>query len=123
MNITGVSMYIRLQMKCASRLAISFERRVAAFFGVISPKIRIRNVRIPVAIPAPKLPKAFIAILVAREEADKFTMLFPIRIAESILLFWSVMRSTKAARLSPAFARVFIFIRLTVVSAVSADEK
>ena len=96
---------------------------VAMVFGVTSPKINIRKVRIPVAIPAPALPKKWIASDVETEEADRFTMLLPIKMAESILPGSSVMRSTRAARLFPDSARVRIRILLTVVSAVSAEEK
>ena len=38
-------------------------------FGEISPKIKIKSVRIPVAIPAPTLPNNRMARVVAREDA------------------------------------------------------
>ena len=50
-------------------------------------------------------------------------MLLPIKIAESIFPELSVMRRTVAARLFPASAKVRIRMRLTVIKAVSADEK
>ena len=78
---------------------------------------------VPVAIPAPKLPKYLIASEVASEEAERLTILFPIRIAESIFPESSVTRRTLSARLSPDSARVRIRILLTVVKAVSAEEK
>jgi hypothetical protein len=104
---------------------------VAMFFGVISPKIKIKKVRIPVAIPIKVLellPKpAFeakeIARVVVREEADRFTILLPIRIALSILSGFSTMDKTLAALLFPSSARALIRWRFTVVRAVSAEEK
>ena len=57
------------------------------------------------------------------EEAERLTMLFPIKMALSILPESSVMRSTRSARLSPSSARVRIRILFTVVRAVSAEEK
>ncbi len=77
----------------------------------------------PVAIPAPTLPQILIAREVASEDADRFTMLLPIKIAESIFPELFVMRRTVAARLFPSSARVRIRMRLTVIKAVSADEK
>jgi hypothetical protein len=96
---------------------------VALVFGVTSPKISTRNVKTPVAIPAPTLPKCFIAKAVAMEEADRLTILLPMRIAESIFPESFVTRSTLSAFLFPDSDRVRIRILFTVVSAVSADEK
>ncbi len=96
---------------------------VASVFGEISPKIRISSVKIPVAMPAPMLPNMRIASVVAREDAERLTMLFPIKMALSILCISSVMESTRAARLSPPSANVRIRMRLVVVKAVSAEEK
>ena len=92
-------------------------------FGEISPKIRIKSVKIPVATPAPTLPNSWMASVVAREEAEILTMLFPISMALSILCMLSVMVRTRAACLLPDSARVRIRIRLAVVNAVSAEEK
>jgi hypothetical protein len=55
--ITGVRSHIRPLMKGAKTRLSFVELMVAIDFGVISPKIRINKVRIPVAIPAPTLPK------------------------------------------------------------------
>ena len=99
------------------------ELSVAKDFGVISPKIKMSNVRIPVAIPAPTLPKMSIARVVARDEAERFTMLFPINIAESIFLGRPTTLRAIAAFLLLSSAMVFSLILLTVVRAVSADEK
>ena len=96
---------------------------VAIVFGEISPKIKISSVRIPVAIPAPTLPQRLMASDVARDDADRFTILLPIKIALSILPELSVMRSTHAALLSPSSASARMRIRFAVVRAVSAEEK
>ena len=96
---------------------------VASVFGEISPKIRIRKVKIPVAIPAPMLPQRLTAKVVAREDAERFTMLFPIKMALNNLPESSVIARTCFARLSPASARERRRILFTVVSAVSAEEK
>ena len=96
---------------------------VAIVFGEISPKIKISSVRIPVAIPAPTFPQSLMASDVARDDADRFTILLPIKIALSILPELSVMRGTHAALLSPSSASARIRIRFAVVRAVSAEEK
>ena len=96
---------------------------VAIVFGEISPKIKISSVRIPVAIPAPTFPQRLMASDVARDDADRFTILLPIKIALSILPELSVMRSTHAALLSPSSASARMRIRFAVVRAVSAEEK
>ena len=67
---------------------------VASVFGEISPKIRIRNVKIPVAIPAPTLPRSLIAKVVAMDEAERFTILLPIKMALRSLPESSVIRIT-----------------------------
>ena len=96
---------------------------VASVFGEISPKIKIKIVSIPVAIPAPRLPKRRIAREVVRLDAERFTMLFPIRIALNILPESAVIFKTLAAFGFPSSANVRIRIWFTVVSAVSAEEK
>ena len=60
---------------------------------------------------------------VTKEEHDRFTILLPIKIALSIFEGSSVSSQTFFARLLPWSARDFILILLTVVKAVSADEK
>lgn len=57
------------------------------------------------------------------EDAERFTMLFPIRMADNIFPGFPVTCNTRAARLSPLSARVRIRIWFTVVRAVSDDEK
>ena len=116
-------MTINAQMHFAYAREIFVAFNVASVFGEISPKIRINKVSSPVAIPAPTLPSNRIASVVARDDADRFTTLFPINIADSIFAESSVTRRTHCARVSPSSAIVFILILLTVVSAVSADEK
>ena len=96
---------------------------VASVFGEISPKIRMSIVRIPVAIPAPTLPNRRRARVVAMLDADRLTILFPIKMALSILPESSVTFNALAAFLFPSSASVIIRIRLNVVSAVSAEEK
>lgn len=80
-------------------------------------------VRIPVAIPTAILPQRSIAKEVAREEALKFTMLLPIKMALSILEYWSKTPFNVCARRFPSSHNVRIFIRLTVERAVSEAEK
>ena len=94
---------------------------MAIFFGTISPKIRITTVRIPVAIPTESL--IFIATIVIRDDAVRFTMLLPIRIALSILPYLSSMSIAVCACLFPSSARALSLTLFTVVRAVSAEEK
>ena len=104
---------------------------VAMFFGVISPKISINTVNIPVAIPAPILVlpsnpirwQIWKAYAVEREEADRFTMLLQINTALSILEGSSTNFKTRLAALLFSSAKARIRILFTVVNAVSADEK
>ncbi len=90
---------------------------------MISPKMRIKKVRIPVAIPAPTLPRSLIAMEVAREEAERFTILFPIKIVLKSLPGLSMSFNTVSALLSPSSLKALILCRFTVVNAVSAEEK
>lgn len=80
-------------------------------------------VKIPVAIPAPLLPSSFVATTVAIEDAEIFTMLFPIKIVLKSFGESAVNFSTRLARLLPVSAKLRILILLMVVKAVSADEK
>ena len=95
----------------------------AIVFGVISPKRRTTSVRIPVAIPTAALPKAFVTKVVVRDDADILTMLLPIRIVLISLLEFSVTFRTLDALLLPLSARDLRENLLTVVRAVSAEEK
>lgn len=110
---------------------IASEYRVASVFGVISPKININTVSTPVPIPITRLvcssKPAFLHMLVinvvVREEAVKFTILFPIKIALSNFDGFSINFCTVAALRFLSSASDFIFSLFTVVKAVSADEK
>ena len=63
-------------------------------------------------------------VVADKEDAEILTILLPIRMALSILeVCFSVVSSTKAARRLPSSARERSRILLTVISAVSADEK
>ena len=92
-------------------------------FGVISPNTRISRVSTPVAAPTALLPNNSIVNVVIIDDAERFTMLLPTRIILSILPGSSITFIRVMAFLSPASARVRILILLTVVSAVSAEEK
>ena len=92
-------------------------------FGVTSPKIKTRRVIKPVAIPAPALPKNFVASTVAMEDAEIFTMLFPIKIALNSFPGASITFASTMARSSPSSTSARTRSLLTVVSAVSAEEK
>ena len=81
------------------------------------------TVRIPVIKPTQAFPTIFIVSVVARADAARFTMLFPIKIADSIFSDLSKTRSVFFARLLPSSARSWSWMRLTVVSAVSDAEK
>ena len=95
----------------------------ASDFGVISPSTSTSRVSIPVARPTYAFPNTEIVSVVARAEAEILTMLLPIKMAESILEDWSRIISTLFAFLLSSSARSWICILLTVVRAVSAEEK
>ena len=122
-NITGVSTTMSTDIKPAIESEILSAFMVASVFGETSPKISMRNVSIPVATPAPTLPNSLMASDVVSDDAERFTMLLPIRMAESIFGEFSVTLSTFSAFLLPASARVLMRILFTVVRAVSEDEK
>ena len=104
---------------------------VAIDFGTISPKIKIRIVKIPVAKPViilamlenPSFSAIRMAKVVVKDEAVRLTILFPIRMELN-----NVVGSSINFRTSPAFftfssAIDFIRILFTVVRHVSAEEK
>jgi hypothetical protein len=74
-------------------------------------------------MPAPALPSRRSANEVASEEAERFTILLPIKIVLSNLPGWSINFNTSAARLLPSSDKARILCLLTVVKAVSAEEK
>ena len=91
--------------------------------GVISPKINTRRVIIPVLMLTAALPNKRMVMVVAREDAVIFTMLFPIRIVLKSLPESSITFRSVRARLSPWSAKDWIRILFTVVIEVSAEEK
>ena len=90
-KITGVRTVMSTRITPASRRAILSAFAEAMFFGVISPKMRTRSVSTPETIPTEELPNRLIARTVVREVAAILTMLFPIRIVDSIFARRSVM--------------------------------
>ena len=104
---------------------------VAMVLGEISPKMRIRKVSIPVAIPAPRLVLFSSPIClqmekareVEIEDAERFTTLLHIRIQLSIFDGFSRSFKTLIAALFFSSAKARILSLFEVVSAVSADEK
>ena len=74
-------------------------------------------------IPTLPLPKQRMASRVAREDAEMLTILFPIKIAESILPECSCTFVRVIAFVFPSSTNDRIFILFTVVREVSADEK
>ena len=73
--------------------------------------------------PDPNPAARWMAKVVVREEALRFTMLLPIRMAESILPGFSRMASSRDALAFPWSASPRSRTLLTVVRAVSAEEK
>ena len=122
-KMTGVRIVMRNDMIPAIAREILSAFIVARVFGDTSPKISIRKVRIPVATPAATLPNIEMASDVVSDDAERFTILFPIRMADNIFEEFSVIFKTLSAFLLPASDNVLIRIRFTVVRAVSADEK
>ena len=61
--------------------------------------------------------------VVVKEEAVRFTMLLPIKMALNIFVGSSINFCTVLAEFVPSSARLLILSLLTVVRAVSADEK
>ena len=96
---------------------------MAAVLGVISPNISTSNVSTPEPMLTAKFPHLFCTKMVVRDEAAMFTMLFPIRIALSILSGFSFSFNTSIAFLLPLSAKDLSLMALTVVRAVSEDEK
>ena len=75
------------------------------------------------AIPTYTLPNTRMVRVVIREDADIFTILFPMRIVLSIFGESEMTFSRMIARLSPCSDRACILILFTVVMDVSAEEK
>jgi hypothetical protein len=90
---------------------------------MISPKVRIKNVITPIAMPTPKSPKYSMAIEVANADAAMFTILFPIstvvrKASGSFTSFWTV-----SAPFTPLFSKYLAFTRPILIRAVSEPEK
>jgi hypothetical protein len=68
-------------------------------------------------------PKSLCASIVESDEAMMLTKLLPIKIALNILDWLSIIFPTNIAFLLPSSIKVLILMLLTVVKAVSADEK
>ena len=96
---------------------------MAAVLGVISPNTNTSNVSAPEPILIAHDPHICWKKMVVIDEAAMFTMLLPIRIALSILSGFSFNVSTSFAFLLPLSANDLSRIVLTVVNAVSEDEK
>ena len=122
-KITGVSTVISRRIRGLNMREINSARCMAQVLGMISPNMRTTKVKTPVAIPTALLPQRLMAKVVATEEADRLTILLPIRMALSILPYWSKMASTRMAPLWSSSAKVRSRTRLTVEKAVSAEEK
>jgi hypothetical protein len=90
--------------------AISSACSVAIVLGVISPKRRTNIVKSPVAILTAAFPHNCRVMVVAKEDAEILTRLFPIRMALSILAELDVILRTLCAFLSPDSASVRILI-------------
>ena len=104
---------------------------VAIDFGVISPNTRMTRVSTPVETPmavavfeaSPRFIIIRVTIVVISEDADRLTMLLPIRMALSIFCGSSIIFRIRAAFGRPSSSKVRIRILFTVVKAVSAEEK
>ena len=79
MTITGVRIFIRRSITEAYARESLSAFAVANVLGVISPKMRIAIVRIPVTIPTAPFPNILMARAVARAAEKLFTRLLPIR--------------------------------------------
>ena len=83
MIIIGVNRIDNQYKGMITNLAMRMLFLVAIDLGNISPKIKIRKVIMPVAIPTALSETSLIVTAVAMAEAPTFTMLLPMRIVES----------------------------------------
>ena len=101
-----------------------FAALILARSGEISPKMRTSTVVTIVETLAPfASPSIFTNKIVASEDDKIFTILFPIRIVDKRLSYFSSSSSTRAARLFPLSAIFFMRIRFRDKKAVSVAEK
>ncbi len=123
-KLTGVRIFTRTAMIGAENSANLSGDSFAMLFGEISPKIKTRTVVTIVETLAPfASPSIFTNRIVAKEEDKIFTILFPIRIVDNRLSYFSSSSSTSAARLFPLSAIFFMRIRFSDKNAVSVAEK
>ena len=98
-KLTGVRIFTRTAMIGAENSANLSGDSFAMLFGEISPKIKTRTVVTIVETLAPfASPSIFTNRIVAKEEDKIFTILFPIRIVDNRLSYFSSSSSTSAAR-------------------------
>jgi len=122
-KMIGVKTNIRIEITLAYESATFSEWIPATVFGIISPKINTTKVRTNVPILTYIFPNTFCTNKVEIAEAPIFTMLFPIKTVLSIFDWCFITLSRIRARLLPSSTNIRIRILLTVVKAVSADEK
>ena len=97
---------------------------LARLLGETSPKMSTTMVITTVEITAPFCSRRpSVKNTVAREEADRLTMLLPTRMVDSRLLYWSTSLRARAALRLPASALLFRRMRFREVNAVSVAEK
>ena len=103
--------------------AIRILFRVAKDLGKISPKIKIRKVMMPVAIPTALLDTILRVIAVASAEAPTLTILLPMRIVDSKRWGSSFIFLMRVFVSPLSLARCIAFALLMENRAVSAEEK
>ena len=97
--------------------------RVAIDLGIISPKIKMRAVMMPVAIPTALLATRSIIMAVASAAAPTFTRLLPMRMVESNR-WGSSFIFLMSALANPFSLAMYLALALLMEnSAVSAEEK
>ena len=123
-KLSGVRIFTSTEMIGAENRANLSGDSFAILFGEISPKIRTSTVVTIVETLAPfASPSIFTNKIVASEDDKIFTILFPIRIVDKRLSYFSSNSSTRAARLFPLSAIFFMRIRFRDKKAVSVAEK
>ena len=97
---------------------------LAKLLGVTSPKIRMTTVSTAAEMAGPRsAPASLMNSTAPMVVAALLTMLFPIRMVDRSLSYWSAISRVLAARASPSSARLFSRIRFREVKAVSVAEK
>jgi hypothetical protein len=103
--------------------AISVANFAATDLGIISPKVRIKNVIIPVAIPTPSGPNWLVIKNVIIADDPTFTILFPIRIVIISFSGFDFSFFTKFIPVLPFLISASILASLREKNAVSEEEK